>query len=265
MMKNDKIHEIYHENSKLRSQDYDFFSWIQYVNSDSEIRNVISRPNYKFDGYEKIKLEIEKEHLPQSNDKFISLASNRKSTRKFNLKEITFSMLNTILFCANGVTRTERFKDGTIWNLRTTPSGGGLFPIELLFAVKGVENLTDGIYFYNPLENNIVLIDRQSKNTLNDKIVEAMPALESTIIDAAVVFFLVSNLPRIEFKYKARGYRFALIESGHIAQNIVLSASSLDLGSICIGGFLDDEINDFLRIDGVDRAVQYCIAVGYPK
>jgi SagB-type dehydrogenase family enzyme len=63
-------------------------------------------------------------------------------------------------------------------------------------------------------------------------------------------------------KYGARGYRFALLEAGHQAENICLMAVQLGLGSLCIGGFHDTSVNDILGIDGRLHAALYCVAVG---
>ncbi len=262
MKQTDKIHEIFHENSKLRSLDYDFFSWIQHVNSSYDIRNIISNPNYKFIGYEKFPLDISLENISKEEINFFETVVNRKSTRSFAGNQIDFKDLSKLLFCANGVTRIEKYEDGTILKLRTVPSGGGVFPVEIICAISGVEGLVSGLYFFNPIENCITLLSTIAKNEIDQEIINSMPALESTIKMSSVNIFLISNLPRIEFKYRSRGYRFSLLECGHIAQNIALAAESLNLGSLCIGGFLDDEINDFLKLDGIDRAVQYCISIG---
>lgn len=79
------------------------------------------------------------------------------------------------------------------------------------------------------------------------------------------------NLNRIELrmenlrKYKERGYRFVLLDAGHIGQNLYLMATALDLSVVSIGGFFDDDVNDLLRLDGVNESALYVIAVGQKK
>lgn len=73
---------------------------------------------------------------------------------------------------------------------------------------------------------------------------------------------------RLENVVRALGFReglFILFEAGHIAQNISLTATALELGSVVIGGFLDDKINDLIGVNGVDEAVLYLIALGRPR
>ncbi|TIU08771.1 MAG: SagB/ThcOx family dehydrogenase, partial [Mesorhizobium sp.] len=40
-------------------------------------------------------------------------------------------------------------------------------------------------------------------------------------------------------------------------QNICLAATALRLGVCPVGGFVDDEMNDLLDVDGVEEAVLY--------
>ena len=70
--------------------------------------------------------------------------------------------------------------------------------------------------------------------------------------------------PRTLRKYGARGYRYVLLEAGHVAQTICLLAAEQQLGSLCMGGFWDARLNAFLKFDGTTQAVVYCVGVGHP-
>ncbi len=52
------------------------------------------------------------------------------------------------------------------------------------------------------------------------------------------------------------------MEAGHISQNIALQAVSLGLGSVSVGAFLDDALNNLVGIDGITEAAIYLHAVG---
>jgi SagB-type dehydrogenase family enzyme len=79
------------------------------------------------------------------------------------------------------------------------------------------------------------------------------------------VIVLSANFGRTLKKYGARGYRYVLLEAGHVAQNICLTAAELGLGSLCVGGYRDRGLNHALGLDGQHEAVVYCIGVGYPE
>jgi SagB-type dehydrogenase family enzyme len=57
-------------------------------------------------------------------------------------------------------------------------------------------------------------------------------------------------------------YRLALVEAGHVAQNVCLVATGLGLGVCPLAGYVDDALNDLLGLDGVDETVVYALAVG---
>jgi SagB-type dehydrogenase family enzyme len=80
--------------------------------------------------------------------------------------------------------------------------------------------------------------------------------------DSSVVFVLTSVFDRLRHKYGERGYRYAYMEAGHISQNIYLQATSLRLGSVAVGAFLDEKINKLIGIDGHNEAAIYVHAVG---
>jgi len=79
---------------------------------------------------------------------------------------------------------------------------------------------------------------------------------------AAAVILITAVFQRTTFKYGERGYRFALIEAGHVAQNIDLVAGALHLPAANLGGFFDRELEALLDIDGVEQSLVYAVALG---
>ena len=55
-----------------------------------------------------------------------------------------------------------------------------------------------------------------------------------------------------------------LLEAGHAAQNLVLLATDLGLGALCIGGFHDALFNRRVGLDGRTQVSMYCVGVGHP-
>jgi SagB-type dehydrogenase family enzyme len=123
-----------------------------------------------------------------------------------------------------------------------------------------VEGLDPGLYHHAVDRKGLELLRR---GNLVEALCEATsdPAMMSR---AAVVFVLTGVFARSHFKYGERGYRFALLEAGHICQNILLEATALQLGAVAVGGFIDQEINQLIDLDGVDEAAVYLIAAGRP-
>jgi SagB-type dehydrogenase family enzyme len=102
-----------------------------------------------------------------------------------------------------------------------------------------------------------------SSHNLTDALARATsdPAL---FVNAGLVIILTGLFAKTTFKYGERGYRFVLFEAGHIAQNILLEATALGLGAVPVAGFVDDEVNALIDLNGVDEASLYLIVVGQP-
>ena len=75
------------------------------------------------------------------------------------------------------------------------------------------------------------------------------PALERAcplpdlLAGAACAFLLLAVFGRTRFKYGQRGYRFALLEAGHVAQNVVLAAAALGVAALPLGGYYDAQVD----------------------
>lgn len=75
-------------------------------------------------------------------------------------------------------------------------------------------------------------------------------------------FIITAMMDRTRFKYLERGYRFINIDLGHAVENLYLAATSCGLGCAAIGGFFDDEVNDFVGIDGQSETTMLLVNVG---
>jgi SagB-type dehydrogenase family enzyme len=71
-------------------------------------------------------------------------------------------------------------------------------------------------------------------------------------------------LARLESKYGERSYRFALLEAGHIAQNLLLAATAEGVAALPVGGFVEDKLNALLGLNGRDEFAVYLILLGCP-
>jgi SagB-type dehydrogenase family enzyme len=79
---------------------------------------------------------------------------------------------------------------------------------------------------------------------------------------SSALFIITGLFQRTVFKYNARGYRFVLLEAGHVVQNLALTSTALELGLTPLGGFHDRDIDRLLQIDGVNHSSIYMAALG---
>ena len=178
----------------------------------------------------------------------------RRSRRDYDDRSLPLASAATLLQLSCGVTAYESPPR------RAAPSGGALYPVETYLLTLNVSGLDAGVFHYSPLAHTLTHL--RSLQGTEDLASFLPPALIESPIPLVVV--LTTRFARTAKKYVERGYRFALLEAGHIGQNLSLVAESLGLGSTCLGGFWDDPANELLGLDPDDEAAIYMVMVGNP-
>lgn len=185
-----------------------------------------------------------------------NLLRQRHSVRAFKNTKMPLVTLAQLLDAAcaiNGLRELE----GQVYEGRNSPSAGGLFPIEMFVSIQAVEDLSDGLYHYEPRRHGLHWVNEATPKDFITPLLQ-----QDYIANANALFILTGVFMRSLCKYSTRGYRFILLEAGHQAENICLMAVELGLGSLCLGGFQDMAVNQILGIDGQRHATLYCVAVG---
>lgn len=182
----------------------------------------------------------------------------RRSERDFGLA-IDFAELGTVLEQSLGCTATVEDPDaGLIHGLRAWPSAGGLYPIDTYIAARNVADLEPALYHYNPVRNSLERLPaREVDRILRDGYFD-----QDFVNVAAAAVLLVACFSRTVAKYGERGYRLALLDAGHAAQNILLSATQLGIAAVAMAGYCDDSLAADLGIDGVSEAVIHSVLLG---
>lgn len=191
---------------------------------------------------------MKKIKLPPPNLKDVGsledIINKRRSTRSFKPYKISLQEISQLLWAAYGISDKKNY-------LRTTPSAGATYPLEIYFLIEG------GVFHYLPLEHSIELI---IKDDLRKEL--ARFSLEQNFISEASIDILICAVyERTTLFYGERGYRYVFIEVGHCAQNISLQAISLGLDSVCVGAFNDEKLKQLLQLPKDINPV-YIVAVG---
>jgi len=178
----------------------------------------------------------------------------RRTVRGYASKALALDHLSQLLWACQGITGQSGFK-------RAAPSAGALYPMDV-YAVTGTDVLRPiegGVYHYNPLGHTLSLV---VKGDLRRTVARA--ALSQMWIAAAPVSVVISaEYDRVSVKYGERGVRYAMIEAGHIGQNLFLQAEALGLKAGIVGAFSDREI---IRAMGIPSSHQplLIMPIGYP-
>ena len=177
----------------------------------------------------------------------------RRSKRSFTDQPLGLQQFAQVLWAAQGVTGQDGRK-------RTAPSAGGTYPITVYAVVHadGVRELPAGLYRYVPSKHAIEKVQKNAEGLI------AAAGGQKHVAQAPVVLALVADFSRISKKYGEKGPRFAIIEAGHIGQNIYLQAEALGLGTVTVGGFNDEGVREALGA-GKGAAPLELMPIGHPK
>ena len=177
----------------------------------------------------------------------------RRSIRDYSGETMSIMQISVILFAAQGISGEVHGQ-----KVRTAPSAGALYPIDLYAFVNNVEDIQLGLYYYSPTDHSLFQL---KKGDFRKSLFEA--TLEQDMVkDANVVIVLTSIPKRIVWKYRDRAQRYIFMEAGHISQNIYLQATSLGLGSVAIGAFYDEKIGNLMDLDLKQETPIYIHTVG---
>jgi SagB-type dehydrogenase family enzyme len=217
------------------------------------------RPSYVARGPEKAPGPVTPRTLPLPSPSLTGgqtlweALEKRRSIRDYRPEPLSLEELSSLLWATQGITE----KAFGPW-YRTAPSAGALHPIDTYLVVNRVEGLEPGIYFFEVVGFSLVLkragdfAEPLAQAALNQDMARA----------AAVVFVWVAVIQRSRQKYRQRAYRYIYLDCGHIAQNLYLAATALDLGCCGVAAIFDDEVNDLVGVDGQEETAIYLAMVG---
>jgi SagB-type dehydrogenase family enzyme len=182
----------------------------------------------------------------------------RRSGREFTIDPIPLRDLSDALGLAYGVGGLYDLGDGREVFRHLVPSAGGLYPLRLYVSVGRVLGLASGLYRYRSVDHALDLLGPSPTPT------DLGPLMfgQTFVQQAGAVVLIAAIFERTLSKYGPRGYRYCLIEAGHIAQNLCLVASGRQLSSVCLGGYSDTKVNASLQLDGRRSAIVYAVALG---
>jgi SagB-type dehydrogenase family enzyme len=252
------LSEVFHENTKYTRAHYleQALRVGRHLHSQQAV-HAMSR-NFKVFRF------AEKVLLPRPAQARMPLAlalRERVSTRVFSGQHLPLNVLANVLTPAAGCNRRVTARDfpSVSLHFRSYPSGGGEYPIELYPILLKVSEVTPRVTHFDPRECTLSTVTR---GLAMQDVAQCLMHSESTLSSAAVLLVLTALFERTTVKYGDRGYRLALLEAGHVAQNLCLTAAAAGLGSLAWGGFYDDELNQLIGVDGVNEAAVHCLFLG---
>ncbi|MCD4679028.1 MAG: SagB/ThcOx family dehydrogenase [Bacteroidales bacterium] len=194
-----------------------------------KILNVILLPQPDFEG----ELSVE------------SALHSRRSVREYRASPLTLEEISQILWAAYGITKPDNVREFLRGGMKTAPSAGARYPLEIYLVAINVTGLTPGIYLYRPQGHQLLKLfegdvrDELANATYSADVVKRAPA--------CLVYSAVYK--RTTEKYGDRGReRYVCMDVGFSAENVYLQARSLNIGTVMVGSVIDDKVRKVIKM-----------------
>ena len=160
----------------------------------------------------------------------------RRSIREFSRDGLVLEDVSQLLWAAQGLT-SRHF-------VRTAPSAGALYPLEVYVVAGDVEGLAPGVYRYRAKKHDLVLV---TQGDLRKQLASAALG-QDWVRRAPAVLVITGVYERTMAKYGERGRRYVHMEVGHAAQKVYLQATANGLGTVMVGAFHDKQVQEVLSL-----------------
>ncbi|MHC4323617.1 MAG: SagB/ThcOx family dehydrogenase, partial [Planctomycetota bacterium] len=122
--------------------------------------------------------------------------ARRRSVRQFSSEPIKRSQISQLAWAGQGVTEPQR-------GLRTAPSAGATYPIELIFATN------EGLFVYRPADHSLMQIGNQDIRTP----LSAAASMQEAISGAGCNIIVAGSVRKLTDRYKDKARTFMHMEA----------------------------------------------------
>lgn len=166
--------------------------------------------------------------------------------------EIDHDCLTLILRLTQSLTAKARYGNVDFY-YRSVASAGALYPFELYVGLSKVPGLDSGLYHHSVADQGLTLLRAGNVNFALDGSVKTRRNTPP-----ALVFLLTSIFYRSSWKYRDRAYRYHLLDTGHLVENLALALAAVRVPFEVHYDFADESVNNLLAVDPAREA---CLAV----
>lgn len=204
-----------------------------------------------------ISTTLKKVLIDRKSERINKLNTKWKKEELFKLLEVSLGLRGDARWLAKERTRQVKF--------RTYPSGGSMYPVESYICVNNIEGMVPALYKYYPNSHKLVRISRKITSIEYEQLFPMskyrLDADNSRSSRSAFSIFFVTNYSYSFPKYGNLAYRLGLIESGHMAQNLLLASTGMNKSALPVCGIFADVIANLAKLKK-DDFVQYGIIFG---
>lgn len=197
------------------------------------------------------------------NNDFLNLINSRTSKRKYSEEALTQYELAFLLWSTQGIKSVVGKERKATF--RTVPSAGARHPFETYLFINKVVGLQPGLYHYMAMEHQLEYL-----GAIENQFEQVSKAFGGQNFFAnAPVGFVWSVIPyRTEWRYSTHAHKYALVDVGHVCENLYLACEAIGCGTCAIGAYnqpLADQLLGFDTSPSADQETEfvvYAAAVG---
>jgi putative peptide maturation dehydrogenase len=191
--------------------------------------------------------------LVERDGGIFELLPRRKTTRSFDTEQtLALDDLSLVLRSVFGVHGSATALPGVVTLKRTSPSGGGLHPVEAYLLVANVDGLEPGLYRYLTETHALELIEDLESAAEARSLGTSFMSGQTYFGSAHVLVVLAARFERNHWKYNAhdKAYPAILMDAAHLSQTLYLVAAELGLGAFVTAAVNTADVDDRLGLDG---------------
>lgn len=195
---------------------------------------------------------------------FDELLLSRVTCRNFDtarpLPLAMFAQLMQRVFAAQD--KIEGAED-IVFLKKTSPSGGGLHPVEAYCLLQHVEGIAPGLYHYDCVHHRLAPMPAPAMPL--DALASVGVAHQHWFANAHAMVLLVPRFDRTFWKYRQhmKGYRVIALESGHLSQTLYLAATEAGLGAFITAAVNEKPLEEAFGLQPMSQGVMAICGFGW--
>ena len=160
-----------------------------------------------------------------------------------DLKPLDIKKISTILYLTYSITAESKYSKG-FYYYRNAASAGALYPVEVYLMIRNTDDLDDGLYHFNIMDHSLTRLRK------GDFSVYAGSTPYPKSKNRPLISIMLSSIFfRSSWKYRNRAYRYHLLDTGHVLENLILALNSLSIFFELNYDFDDNRLNELIGID----------------
>jgi len=200
------------------------------------------------------------------DERMAKLLLARRTTREFDhTSPLSLDALALLLRWVWGCHGYARASDDAVTLKKTSPSGGGLHPVEVYPLVLSVEGVDPGLYRYRPDDHALEL--REAIAVDDARALAVLFAAGQEYLAAAdVMFVMTARFARQFWKYRRhpRAYGVLLMDAAHLSQTFYLLCAELGLGAFVTAAINGADIDERLGLEPFEESALAICGCGTP-